>query len=308
MNKHIKVLFLITILMNLCFSCNYVSDLVDPNNNSTTTNTPVTIQYAYIVQSTKVTVCSINSGSFSNCQSTGNYTYTNATDIAINNNVAYIVDYTLNQIISCSISNNIFSNCGNSGATGLNNPSGILIIGNYAFITNSGGGAGTTVSSCSVNGQILSGCTTTAGFNGPVGIHISGDQAYIANNNTNNVRVCVFDGLNFSSCSNTGSSLNNPLGMIVYNGFAYISNQSTSAITICTVTSGSPVNSLTGCAFFGLGAFGGTSAFAINLNYFYYVSNTATVNVCTILSNGNLSNCTNSGATGYSSPGSIRIY
>jgi 6-phosphogluconolactonase (cycloisomerase 2 family) len=210
--------------------------------------------YAYVSSATQygnsVFKCTVNNngGELVGCSPATTSTSL-AQDIGFYNSMAYIVNYTSNQITQCTPdSGGLFNNCTATGS-GFDAPVGIAFANSYAYIANE---SSATVSQCSITGTGAFGTCNTTGshFDSPVKIAINGNYAYISNYYSSTITQCTINSVNgnLTNCNKIGNQLFNfPLGIKFNNGYTYIAEAGNRTITKCTVnnTNGSFSNCTT---------------------------------------------------------------
>lgn len=166
---------------------------------------------------------------------------------------SYIANFGTNTIALCSITSlGNFIGCHDSGAGAAFNTPAVLDfspLAPYAYVTNFGGGAGTEVSLCNVNGVdgALTACVNadgdgTAIFSGPLGILINatGTFAYVANIANNTVTSCSINPTTgkLFNCIVSDQTFSAPVALVKMNGVgnhAYVSNTGAAFISLCMV-------------------------------------------------------------------------
>ncbi len=124
---------------------------------------------------------------------------------------------------------------------------------------------------------------------------------YLANNGSNKFSVC---NLSFTSCTNSDSQ-NTPRGLAVNNGHAYSTNGTRSPVGVYVAVLNQ--NGALGTFSSAVSGYTNLSGIALNSHYVYFNDSNGTsgtgVNQCNVNAvTGSLSNCGDSGATGYGAP------
>lgn len=272
-----------------------------------------------------ISLCYLSSGNLVACLvSAVSNTFINPEALAINNNVLFIANIG-GGISSCIINpaSGELSGCINAAAGApIYGPDGISIQGGTAYIANSGPEQfNQGVTSCTVNGSLLTGCSFTQGnatFSVPSDLAIIDNTVYVTNFNSQNVQTtyCTIanplctTGSGEGVIAGTTNLLNEPEGLFftTINGtsYAYFTNNGNNTVAVCQVQS---ATNFTNCTITG-GYFTGFGNLAILSNPLkaFVPSGLKTIASCDVnATNGSLSNCVNSTQASFANPSGLII-
>ncbi len=282
---------------------------------------PATNQNVYVTNWTaqSISLCSANaaSGLLENCNIAAiNGLFLNPDAIAVNAALTYLYVANIGGGVSLCQLNSLgtISGCVSTGS-GFNAPDGIALnaAGTRAYVSNANL---TTVSNCEISPTTgaLSSCTPTGTLaigQSDLTLHPSLPILYVSNITTSGVTACAINaGTGDLTCGLTTLGFNQPEGVQLNptGNVIYVSNKGDGTISYCPVANDGSITGAS-CATTSSGTFGGFGSLSFNSagTLAYIPSSNTTVSICSVENNGDLTNCTDSGGTGFASPSGILV-
>lgn len=249
-------------------------------------------------------------GALASCITAAEGSLFRPTAVAFNGSTGYVLSDGTDSIEQCDVdASGVFRNCRDSGAHGLDNPYGLAIHGSYVYVTNTGND---TLTWCAIgaDGGLGSDCRGSgdAEFRVPFNVAFHNSMAYIVSRGggiSGALVVCDIeaDGA-FANCRNSGADmLDRPEGLAIAGSFAYLTNFGGRTVTKCTLGSD-------GLAFDCVNTLAmpwSSSGIAVSGSHAYITQSDHWVMHCDVGVDGALRNCTDSGASGLTTPLGITL-